>query len=141
MHDMSCVYPSEEADEWSSRLRLSDPPPHIGRLVDAELLQQALGVRVDEQHGAVLGPQKSIRGSAIKELEERIKIALDVQYAARLAMHTELGPGDHLQHLFEGAEAAWKPKEGVGALRHHRFALVHRRHDMELAEAGVRDLF
>jgi hypothetical protein len=67
-------------------------------------------------------------------------IAAHVEKGAGVAMQAELGPGQHLEHLVHGAEAAGQGDEGVGQLVHARLALVHGVHHHQFAESLVRHL-
>ncbi len=49
-------------------------------------------------------------------------------------------PGENLEELFEGAEAARQRDEGVGLLSNERLAGVHGAGDVKLGDAVMRDL-
>src|SRR5450756_1214899 len=55
-------------------------------------------------------------------------------------MVAELAPRHDLEELVESAEAPGEREEAGRHLRHSRLALVHRRDDVEMREAAVRDL-
>ena len=61
----------------------------------------------------------------VKELQQMIKIAADVEYANRLDHETYLVPGDNLKQLFKGAKATWDGYEGIGKVCHLRLQLQH----------------
>ncbi len=56
-------------------------------------------------------------------------------------MVAELAPRHDLEELVESAEPPGERQEAGRHLRHPRLALVHRRDDVEMREAAVRDLF
>ena len=66
--------------------------------------------------------------------------AVDVEEGAGLVADAELAPGQHLEHLVQGAEAAGQGDEAVGQVEHAHLALVHRADDLQLGQAAVRDL-
>ena len=55
-------------------------------------------------------------------------------------MVAELPPRHDLEELVESAETPGEREEAGRHLRHSRLALVHRRDDVEMREAAVRDL-
>jgi hypothetical protein len=83
---------------------------------------------------------ESFRHRLIDERRQRRVERTDVQQAARLAVQSELGPGDHFEEFLEGAHAAGHRDESVRKLRHHRLARVHGINDMQFGNAGVGDL-
>ena len=55
-------------------------------------------------------------------------------------MQPEHPPGPGLEQLLERARGAGQRDEGVGEVGHHGLALVHRLHDLQPGQAGVRHL-
>ena len=53
-------------------------------------------------------------------------------------MQAKLRPGEHLEELFERAEAAGERDESLRELGHHRLALVHRGDDSKLGKSAMR---
>src|SRR5690349_14744532 len=111
----------------ASGLRWAKPLLCLRWLEGAKLLEQALGVAVGAQQGAMLGEDEAIPRGTFDEAQERVVIALDIEHAAGLLVQPELSPAEHLEELFEGANAARERDKARGALRHHRLALVHGR--------------
>jgi hypothetical protein len=68
---------------------------------------------------------------------ERCEVARHVEDAARLGMDAELGPGDDLEELVEGAVAAGKHDEGVRGVGHRGLPLVHRVDDGQAGQRRV----
>lgn len=93
-----------------------------------------------EENGTALGAKHALLDSGVEPGEERVVEAGDVDEDDGFAMEVEGLPGEDLEHLFHGAEAAGKDEEGVGALAHEGFAGVHGGGDVELGEALVGDL-
>jgi hypothetical protein len=88
----------------------------------------------------VLGPDEPLLGRPVEQLQQRREVPGGVEDPARLVVHPELGPGHGLAELVERAEPAGQHDEPVAQVGHTRFALVHGRHDLQLGQAGVRDL-
>ena len=61
----------------------------------------------------------------IKQQEERVPEAFHVGDQDRLLVAAELRPGQLLDQFLQRPDAAGKRHEGVGALKHDAFALVH----------------
>jgi hypothetical protein len=76
----------------------------------------------------------------VEERDERAEVTGDVEEPERLVVEAEVGPGEALEELVEGADPAGQDEEAVCQLRHQHLALVHRRDDAEIVEAIVRDL-
>ena len=88
----------------------------------------------------MLGTQEALVDRVTEEPVDRIVIAADVQESHRLGVNAELGPGEHLERLFEGAEPARQRDEPIGERGHGRLALVHAPDDAQLVEPRVREL-
>lgn len=56
-------------------------------------------------------------------------------------MEPEGLPGEDLEHLLHGSEAARKDEEGIGTLGHEGFASMHGVDDVEFGAAVIGDLF
>src|SRR5678816_2982828 len=71
------------------------------------------------------GREEPFRHGMIEERDQLIEVAGHVEYAARLAVESELRPRQHLGELFEGADAAGERHEGVRQIGHLALAVVH----------------
>ena len=56
-------------------------------------------------------------------------------------MEAELAPGDDLAKLFERSEPSRKSHEGIGQVRHQRFAFMKIADDVKLREPSMTDFF
>ena len=72
--------------------------------------------------------------------EQRLPEAVDVEQRGGLGVQAEHPPGPGLEELLEGAGGAGQRDEDVGELGHPGLALVHRAHDVQPRQAGVRQL-
>lgn len=63
-----------------------------------------------------------------------LKEIVGVEKHDRLAVEPHLLPSEHLEHFFNGAEAARKSNCGVGKIGHDRLAFVHGINHVELSE-------
>ena len=84
----------------------------------------------------MLGPQETLQGGQLEQLEQRVEETIDVEDAARLDVNPELGPRDHLEELVQGSESARQHDKGVGLVGHRRL----RRDDLQRRQAQVGDL-
>ena len=89
---------------------------------------------------SVLLANEQLGHRVVEKLDQRIVEAGHVQQPAGLLVDAELRPGDRLEELLVGAEAARQRHERVGEVGHHRLALVHRADDVQPGEALMRDL-
>jgi hypothetical protein len=94
-----------------------------GRRIQA--LQQLRRVRTHEQQGAHRRTQKALADHAVQHGDQQVVIAIGVQQAEGLAVHTELVPGPDLKQFFKRANATRQRHKGIGALEHQSLALVH----------------
>ena len=93
----------------------------------------------DEEYLAALRLEHAFGDAVIEKGEELVIEAVEVKQEDRLVVELEGLPGENLEHLFEGAEAAGKDEEGIGLLAHESFASVHGVGDVELGDAVVGD--
>ena len=77
----------------------------------------------------------------LEEGEQVVEIPLHIQQPAGLFVKTQLSPGQCFENLLKSAPASWHGNKAVRHMRHQRFSLVHRMHDMLLRQAGMRHLF
>jgi two-component system alkaline phosphatase synthesis response regulator PhoP len=116
------------------------PLGYVGKLYRGQRIKQPLRIVVNDDGGAVNRLDESFRHGLVDEGGERRIEAAHVQQSARFAMQSELRPRHHLEELLKRADAARHGDEAVGELRHHRLARVHRIYDVQLGDAGLRDL-
>ena len=88
----------------------------------------------------MLGGDEALRDRVVEEGDEARPVAAHVEQAERLGVQAELGPGVDLEQLVERAGPARQRDEAVREVGHQRLALVHRVHDVQLAQPRVRDL-
>src|SRR5436190_23914311 len=99
-----------------------------------------VGIAFDNEHGAVLGADETLAYLVIEKRQQRVEEAVDIQQPDGFLVMTELRPRPNLEQLLERPGSAWKRKERIGAIGHHRFALVHRAHLMQFGQTGMREL-
>ncbi len=87
----------------------------------------------------MLGPHESFGHLMAHEGAQAVIETVDVQQANRLGVDAQLGPGHHLEQLFQRAHPARHGDEAFGQVGHHRFALVHVLDDEQAREARVAD--
>ena len=61
----------------------------------------------------MLGAQKAPRDHVIEQVEKRVEKTVDVEYRTGLAVKPELAPGEDLDDLLQGADAAGQGDETV----------------------------
>ena len=105
-----------------------------------ERVEEHFGVVGHDQHLSVLRTDEPLGNRVIEERGELVVEARDVEQTERLGVQPELRPCRHLDDLFDGPETAGQRDEPVAELLHHRFAVVHRRDDVELGQTVVADL-
>ena len=94
----------------------------------------------DEEELAVLRLEHAFGDAVVEEDEELVVEAVDVEQKDGLRVDFEGVPGENLEELFEGAEAAGEDEEGVGFFSDEGLAGVHGAGDVELGDAVVGDL-
>ena len=126
--------------------RLRARPALLGPLfrprleVGAQAVEQLRGRCAPEQEGRVLRPHEPLVDRVGEQAPEPLPVSLDVEHAHGLGVNAELGPGEHLERLFEGAEPARQRDEPIGERGHGRLALVHAPDDAQLVEPRVGEL-
>lgn len=85
--------------------------------------------------------EESFSSRVIEVREQLIEEAFDVQQRAGLTMDPDLYPAEHFKYLIQRSIAARQRDKSIGALRHRRFALVHRGNDAKLGNPRMRDLY
>ena len=88
----------------------------------------------------MLGPDEPLVDRVLQESQQRLPVPVDIEEAHRLAMQSELLPGEQLEQLVKRPGAAGERDHRVGQLGHQRFALVHGLDDVEFGQTGVGDL-
>ena len=81
-----------------------------------------------------LQPLNSFGIAARAALLTRVRGGADVR---ALLADAELAPGQHLEDLFHGAEAAGQGDEAIGQIEHARLALMHRTDDLQVGQAAM----
>lgn len=87
-----------------------------------------------------MGFQDALLDAVIEKIDELVIEAADVDEERRLLVQAERLPGEHLEHLFECAEASGKHEKSISQLTHHGFASVHVGGDVQLGQGVVRYL-
>src|SRR5690606_14335664 len=119
---------------------LIDPLARLRRLVIPHPRQHFIDVAAMPQVRALGRVQEALLDHAVDHADQRGIEAFDVQEGAGLVADAQLAPGQHLEDLLHGAEAAGQGDEGVGELEHAHLAFVHGAHDLQLGQAAVGDL-
>src|SRR3546814_11453846 len=70
-----------------------------------------------------LAAQVARGGLMLDQAQQRVPVAVEVHQDDRLVVQLELTPGDDLEGLVQGAEAAGQRAEGVGAPGHALLAI------------------
>ena len=76
----------------------------------------------------------------VELLEQRIKIAVDIQDSTWLSMESQLAPSDDLAKFVQRAVPAGQRDEGIGQLGHPCLTLMHGGDDVKCCDAVVCDL-
>src|SRR5690606_9919875 len=118
---------------------LVEPFVRVRRHVAAHPLEQRVDVVAVPQVLALLRMQEALGDHAVHHRQQRVVEIVDVEEGAGLVAQAELAPGQHLEHLVQGAEAAGQGDEGIGQVEHARLAFVHVGHDLEPGDAAMRD--
>ena len=92
----------------------------------AQLIEQAGGTAIDNQHFAVGALEKTTLFHVREKLQQMIEVAVDVEHADRLRVDAELQPGENLEQFLRRADAAGQRDETVGKIGHLVLARVHR---------------
>jgi hypothetical protein len=106
------------------------------RVVGPHRPQQRMRVVLHQQQAAVLGLHEAFGDAALHHLDQRLVIGLHIEQADGLAVEAELGPGEDLEELLEGAQPARQGDETVGQLGHAGLAGVHRIDHLEAGQAS-----
>ena len=108
-----------------------------GGAVVGHLLQKVVQVGRDHQQCAMFPPQKALRNGGVKELEEAIEVAVNVQHGARFVVDSKLRPGEDFAKLIQRSKAPGKRDKSIGKGGHQRLPFVHRVNNPKVADAGV----
>ena len=74
----------------------------------------------------------------LHQFQHRVPETVDIGEDHRLGMAAELRPGHDLDDLLQRADTARQCHEGIGALEHHMFALMHVLGDDKLVQLSER---
>src|SRR5918997_1681992 len=107
----------------------TDPLDGPRRFVAFEPLEEGRWVLFYEDELPVLPLQEGPVDHLVEDREQRVVVAGDVQQAARLGVLAELGPGQDLEELLEGAVAPGEGDEALRELGHLGLALVNGSND------------
>ena len=107
--------------------------------VGGELREGVLDGVGYEEDLAALRFEHAFDDTMIEEGEELVVEAVDVEQHDGFLVKLESLPGEDLEHLFEGSEAAWEDEKSIGLLTHEGLARVHGVGDVELGDAVVGD--
>src|SRR5258705_1625952 len=124
----------------SGLFRAADPRRLGGRRRLRQRIEQRAGVGMRDDDAAVPDLDEPFGDAAVELRDQRIVEAADVQQPARLAVHAELRPRDHLADLLEGAEPSRHRDKRIRQRRHRRLAFVHRVDDTQIGQRAVREL-
>ncbi len=86
----------------------------------------------------MLGTDECFFHGVVNELHQGIVVPGHVQQSAGLLVHVQLRPGPDFEEFFQRAGAAGQGDEAVGLLHHHRLALVHVLHRVQLGQPQMR---
>ncbi len=106
----------------------------------AERVEQRRRIVADAHQSHLPFAHEAFAHAVGQELQQGVVVAARIEDADRLVVVAELAPGPDLEQLLEGADAAGQGDEGVGALAHHRLALVHGVDDVQLVAQGIGQL-
>ena len=139
------------ARAWATPATACSAPPdrrprrssHLSSAVarcGASRSSSAPGIRSTSRVSRCSARRKRSLTACSRKRQQRLPVAADVEQADRLAVQPELLPREQLEQLVERPGAAGQRDHGVRQLGHQRLALVHRLDDVQLGQAGVRDL-
>ena len=117
---MPCVAPTAASSSMSIASSGSRPRPAVARAAPRDM--------------------KPLAVDMIHEGDHPVPEAGDVEQGERLGVIAERVPAPRLEQFVERADAAGHGDEGVGKVGHLRLALVHVGDEVQLGEAGMRDL-
>jgi hypothetical protein len=109
-------------------------------LVLGEGVEQRFRLALYQDHGTMFLTQKALCDHVVKEGEQRVVVATDVEQTAGFFVLVELRLGLDLEKLLQGAAAAGQCDKAFRELGHQRLALVHRADHAQICRPGVRDL-
>src|SRR6185503_9856559 len=130
------LFPNEDLSpavvKPSGLVRTADPGRLGGRRRLRQRVEQRAGIGMRDDDTAVPDLDESLADSAVELCDQGIVEAADVQQPARLAVHAELRPRDHLAEFLEGAEPSRHGDKRIRQRRHRRLAFVHRVDDTQI---------
>jgi hypothetical protein len=104
------------------------------------VLDHVVRVPADDEAFGVRLADEAFAYGVVQIGQEGAVVVVVVQQDARLAVQAELGPGEGLEELLDGAEAAGECYERLTQFGHEGLAAVHVGNDAELGQTFVCDL-